>query len=137
MFLRAIAPLSVVALLAAAPSCPQPLGSAELAGPWGGEHIALVVSESGATIEYDCARGTIDVPLRAVASGRFTASGTHIREHGGPVHEGEVPDVHPAEYTGLVRGDRMTLTVRETDTDTTIGTFTLRRGVDARVFKCL
>ena len=137
MFLRWSASLSMVALLAAGPACPQPLGSADLAGPWGGEHIRLVVAESGAAIEYDCAHGTIDVPLRAGAGGRFTASGTHVREHGGPIHEDEVPDVHPAGYTGLVRGDRMTLTVRETDTGTTIGTFTLRRGEDARVFKCL
>ena len=137
MVLRGIVPLSVVVMLAAAPGCPQPLGSAELTGPWGGQHIALVVSESGAAIEYDCARGTIDTPLRAGAGGRFTATGTHVREHGGPVREGEAPDVHPADYVGLVRGDRMTLTVRETDTGTTIGTFTLSRGADARVVKCL
>ena len=136
MLLRAIAPLLVVALLAA-PGCPQPLGSADLIGPWGGEHIGLVVAESGAAVEYDCAHGTIDAPLSVASDGRFTASGTHVREHGGPIREGEVPDVHPAAYTGQVRGDRMTITVRETDTGTTIGTFTLKRGANARVLKCL
>ena len=59
------------------------------------------------------------------------------REHGGPVRDGEVADVHPAEYTGEVRGNRMTLTVRETDSGTVVGTFTLTRGANARIVRCL
>lgn len=135
--MRGIVSVSVAALLAAGPACPQPFGSGDLTGPWGGEHIALVVTDAGAAVEYDCAHGTIDGPVRAAAAGRFAASGTHVREHGGPIREGEAPDTHPADYTGQVRGDRMTLTVRETDTGVAVGTFTLRRGADARVFKCL
>ena len=137
MILRRIGPLSIAALLAAAPACTRSSGSADLAGSWGGEHIKLTVIDRRATIEYDCAHGTIAGPLAVAADGRFTATGTHVREHGGPMREGEVPDTHPAEYTGQVRGGRMTLTVRETDTGTTIGTFRLERGAAARVIKCL
>ena len=135
--MRGIVSVSVAALLATGPVCPQPFGSSDLSGNWGGEHIALAITDVGATVEYDCAHGTIDAPVRPAAAGRFTASGTHVREHGGPIREGELPDVHPAEYAGQVRGDVMTLTVRETDTGTTIGTFKLTRGADARVLKCL
>ena len=53
------------------------------------------------------------------------------------IRVGEVPDTHPARYDGSVTGNSMTLTVRLTDTNETIGTFTLTRAGTARVFKCL
>jgi hypothetical protein len=106
-------------------------------GRWGGEHVTLVASDTGATLEYDCAHGAIEGPLRPDADGRFEARGTHVRDHGGPIREGEKPDAHPASYQGYVADDQMTITVRELDTGTEIGTFTLRRGAEGRVFKCL
>jgi len=111
--------------------------AAPLLGSWGGEHIALVVSATGADLEYDCAFGTIDAPIDLRASGSFTATGTHTFEHGGPIREGEPPDTHPAEYRGLIAGTIMTLTVTLTDTTRTVGTFTLRRGRSPTIFKCL
>jgi hypothetical protein len=60
-----------------------------------------------------------------------------VREHGGPIRLGEVPDSHPANYAGVVRGDAMTLTVRLTDSADAIGTFSLTRGSPGRVVKCL
>lgn len=33
--------------------------SRDLRGAWGGEHIAMEVTDPGATIEYDCAHGRI------------------------------------------------------------------------------
>ena len=32
-------------------------------GSWGGEHIRMIVTKTGAKIEYDCALGTIDEAL--------------------------------------------------------------------------
>ena len=52
-------PFAVIALLFAA-ACTDPLTSADLLGEWGGEHIGLTVLAAGATLEYDCASGTID-----------------------------------------------------------------------------
>lgn len=109
----------------------------DIRGPWGGEHIALLVNDTGSTIEYDCASGSIAGAIRPGDDGRFENAGTHIRGHGGPSREGEIPDAHPARYTGRIEGNMMTLTVREADTGTEIGTFKLERGVSARVFRCL
>ena len=36
-------------------------------------------------------------------------TGFHVREHGGPIREGEPIDSVPATYLGSVVGDRMTL----------------------------
>src|SRR6266404_4607647 len=44
-------------------------------GDWGGRHIRLSVTERGATIEYDCANGTIEEPLLLGRDGRFDVRG--------------------------------------------------------------
>lgn len=106
-------------------------------GLWGGEHIALQVNESDASIEFDCARGTIDRPLLTDANGHFDMTGVYVREHGGPVRPGQRPDSHPARYAGWTDGKKMTLTVTLTDTKQTLGAFTLELGREPMVTKCL
>jgi hypothetical protein len=115
------------------PSAPSPA----LTGTWGGDHIALTVADTGTHLELDCAHGDIPGPLMADARNGFDVSGTFVREHGGPIRVGEMPDSHPAAYAGSVTGTMMVLTVRLTDTDEAIGTFALSRGSPGRVVKCL
>jgi hypothetical protein len=106
-------------------------------GVWGGEHIQMQVTESGARIEYDCAHGAIEQPLVLDGEGRFEATGIHVRERGGPVRIGDKPDSHPARYTGSVNGKTMTLTVTLTDTQDTLDTYTLTQEDSGRIMKCL
>ena len=128
-------------LMVAAIACSSPTGPGDLLaiGTWGGEHAALEVTEEGGRIEYDCAHGDLGEPLVVDRSGRFDVTGTHTPEHGGPVREDEKLVSHPARYVGRVDGDRMTLTVSITVTNTaeTLGTFALTRGVAGRLLKCL
>jgi hypothetical protein len=107
------------------------------AGSWGGEHIALQVRENSASIEFDCAHGTIDQQLSTDAGGHFDVTGVYVREHGGPARQGEEPDTHPARYIGRTSGKRMTMTVTLTDSNRTIGTFELELGREPMVTKCL
>jgi hypothetical protein len=97
----------------------------------------MEVTESGARIEYDCARGTISEPLLLDAQGRFDVKGRHFREHGGPVREGEESNGQPVRYTGQVTGDTMTLAVTPEGSDTAITSHTLARGKTGRLRKCL
>ena len=127
----------LVAALLLTAGCSSFTTPSDLTGPWGGEHIALVVTDTGSTVEFDCASGTITEPLALGPIGKFDATGTFTPGHGGPILQGETPDSHPARYTGQVKGNTMTLTIVETDSGTNLGTFTLQRGVAARVFKCL
>jgi hypothetical protein len=106
-------------------------------GAWGGDHVSLLLTATGGTLEYDCAHGAIDQPFVIDSAGRFQLAGTHTREHGGPIRKDEKPDKHPARYTGAVDGDTMTLVVTLTDSNEVVGTFTLTRGRMARVVKCL
>jgi hypothetical protein len=105
-------------------------------GTWSGEHISLEVTSQGAEVEYDCAHGMIDQKIVADDGGHFDLRGTHIREHGGPIRKDEREDRHPARYTGQLTGDTMTLTVTESDTGQSVGTFTLTFGRPPHLTKC-
>jgi hypothetical protein len=106
-------------------------------GPWGGDHVRLELTPAGGAVEYDCAHGGLTEPVRPGPRGDFEARGVHIREHGGPVREGERPDSVPARFVGRIVGDQMTLRVYAGARPDTLGPFELRRGGEARVFKCL
>ena len=107
------------------------------AGSWGGIGIGMVVTGTGARIEYDCAHGTIGEPLLLDADGRFEVKGLHFREHGGPVREGEEERGEPVRYTGRVTGENMTLTVARAEGEEPAGTYELVFGKIGRVRKCL
>ena len=106
-------------------------------GTWGGQHVAMNVNESSATIEFDCANGQIDGPLTVDRRGRFNLKGTFSREHGGPVRNDEQSSAQAARYTGRVDGKKMTLTITLSGEKGPVGTFELTRGSARRVFKCL
>jgi hypothetical protein len=106
-------------------------------GAWGGDHVGLLLTGTGGTLDYDCAHGTIDQPFVIDSAGRFQLAGTHTREHGGPIRRDEKSQAHLARYTGAVHRDSMTLTVTLTDSNEVLGTFTLTRGRMARIVKCL
>ena len=105
-------------------------------GPWGALHIRIDVGKNSATIDYDCANGTIEGPLTFDSKGRFTWRGTHRREGPGPIRVGHEFKGSPALYTGSIKGDTMTLTVKLTDSNEMVDTYTLKRGSFGRVFKC-
>ncbi|MCA1635081.1 MAG: hypothetical protein LC802_15675 [Acidobacteria bacterium] len=105
-------------------------------GSWGGEHVGLEVTERGATIEYDCAHGTIGRRIVPDRSGRFDVPGTHTEESGGPIRQDARARGYAVRYTGRVRGRQMSVTVRRGDTGKVIGTYKLVRGQEPSIFKC-
>lgn len=137
--MRRVSLLLLCALLLAACAVPGP-GAAPrpgtaLEGNWGGAHVALTLSATGGSIEYDCAHGMLDAAVVPDASGAFVVAGRHVREHGGPERVGEQLPSQPALYEGRVSGERMQLRVR-VGADT-LGPFTLQRGASAQLMKCL
>ena len=132
-------PLSVIgaAVAACAPATTNGEPGTPAIGRWGGDHVALELTPVGGAIEYDCAHGGLTQPVRPGSRGEFEAIGVHVREHGGPVREGERPDSIPARYVGRVTGDRMTLRVYAGSRPDTLGPFELRRGGEPRLVKCL
>lgn len=127
----------VLAVLLLGAGCDGSISGPELIGTWGGEHVSLTVARDGATVEYDCAYGTVVQPVVPDPRGNFEVPGAHVFEHGGPVQEGEVPDEHPAQYRGWTNGRRMTLSVTLTDTGQLLGPYELQKGEQALLYKCL
>ena len=105
-------------------------------GAWGGEHISMEVTSAGANFEYDCAQGNIDRSVELDRNGSFEIMGTYVMESGGPVTSESKPNSHPARYKGHVKDNKMTLTVTLTDSQVQVGTFTLVRGQEPKLFKC-
>lgn len=107
-----------------------------LTGQWGGRHVGLSLTPAGGTVDYDCAAGTIDAPLIPARDGSFSTEGRHTPGTGGPERIGEVPPSYRARYSGRVRGDRLTLTVR-VENGVLIGPYELRRGAEPILMRCL
>jgi hypothetical protein len=107
-----------------------------LVGLWGGEHIRLEITAQGATIEYDCAHGTIERRIYLDRRGSFNVSGTQVQERGGPVRQDEQSNGYPVRFIGQVNGKRMKLTVRNSVTKELVGNFTLVYGAESRLMKC-
>jgi len=129
--------LAICALLIVVSACGTTTGpdAVTVNGTWGGEHALLEIKDTSASIEFDCAHGTLQVPL-TLNRGAFDVSGEYVQEHGGPIRSDETVDRQPARYTGSVNGSTMSLHVRLTATGEDRGTYTLTRGLTGRVFKC-
>ncbi len=105
-------------------------------GNWGGAHAGMVVSDTGAEIEYDCAAGRITAPLLLDSHGNFDLPGLYIRTGPGPVPANDsLTPRFPARYTGHTNGKTMTFTVR--GDSVTTQTFDLSYGGNPNVMKCL
>lgn len=125
-------------MLVILPAYANSLGKSLPNSVWGGEHIKLVITSTGATLEYDCANGTIDEPLRPDKDGNFKAPGTHVFERGGPGRPVEPPPKrHPAFYRGWTNGIEMRITVILLDTKREFGSFKLGKGRRPVLEKCL
>ena len=103
-------------------------------GAWGGEHAALTVTDNGVTVEFDCARGTLDHPLVLDDLGRFSVVGTFLPDRGG-VREGDAVEKRPARYQGRIDRDRVEFTVT-LEAQTSRGPFTVGLGKKAELKKC-
>jgi len=102
-------------------------------GPWGGEHVALVVAPTGAAVDLDCAHGEITAPLRLDEDGRFALPGYYVRDVG-PAEDPE--NRRPATYEGRSDGRSLTLSFILLDGGERDGPFTAFPGAPAEVQEC-
>ena len=102
---------------------------------WGGDHVELEVTESGARIEFDCAHGTIDEPVRVDTKGAFALKGTLTPERG-PSRDGDASRAPKVTYAGTIIDDTMTLRVVIAGEDQPGPAYQLGRGRRGNVRKC-
>lgn len=107
-----------------------------LSGQWGGPHVGALFEGGLARLDYDCATGTIDEAVAPGPDGAFRAKGTHVPGQGGPIRVGQIFVSHKATYRGRVDKDVMELTAT-LDDGTVIGPFTLKKGAEPQIVRCL
>ncbi len=105
-------------------------------GSWGADHVVLTVTDNGGRVEFDCARGTLDHPLRLDDRGRFSVAGTYVPEYGGPVRTGEESQSRPARYQGRLDRQKVEFTVT-VEGQTGQGPFTVTLGKAPKLTKCV
>jgi hypothetical protein len=106
------------------------------AGDWGGDHVRMTVSASGAELDFDCASGKIAAPIALDAKGNFDVMGEYHAEHAGPIRRDEDQSTANARFQGKLSGDHLTLTITLLEGGTSVGDFALEKGSLGRVFKC-
>ena len=106
-------------------------------GVWGGEHIRMEVTDSGADLEFDCARGSISQRLELDDKGRFKAQGIYIAETPAPAAvDGGLPASGvKATYTGTLSGSSLRLEIFIEGQDMP-RTFDLVQGDQGHLAKC-
>ena len=105
-------------------------------GTWGAEGARLEVTNSGARVEYDCARGSIDQPLAVDSEGRLDVPGVFFRHQGAP-SGGERGNGQEVRYRGRLSGDTLTLKVLLEGAEEPLASHILTRGKPGRVRKCM
>jgi len=110
--------------------------SPNLIGAWGGPHAGIAFQGGLADVQFDCASGTIDVPVYPAKDGAFTARGTFRAGKPGPVRVGQIFRSEPASYAGHVAKNVMTITIT-LDDGTAVGPYTLTQGAAPQLTRCL
>jgi hypothetical protein len=117
------------------PIAEAPPGSNRLpTGVWGGLHVILEVTDTDASLQFDCAHGVISGPILLDKDGNFDVPGSYVSEGPGPIREGQERG-SKAHYSGTVRDGAMTLKVRLDNSDVK-GDFSLAHGKPGKIWKC-
>lgn len=134
---RQVGPLLALGLMACSSGGTVAAGRVDRVpvGQWGGEHVRLSVSDTGGSVEFDCAHGTLDAPLNVDTEGRFSVPGTLVRE-GGPVVPGREGEKQSVRYSGRLDGSSMNLDLSRDNGDR-MGSFLLKLGDRGKLVKCL
>ena len=102
---------------------------------WGGDHVRMNVTPSGAELEFDCATGTITETVPET-DGTFSLKGTFTPQRGGPTRRDEPPRTTAAVYSGTIERDTMTLHIVLAGNGREVGQYVLSRGAAGAVMKC-
>jgi len=126
----------VAAMVLQSLSSSTPMSQRKINGLWGGQGISMEATDSGATLEFDCASGTITEPIVLDSAGKFSAKGRFARQRPGPTREDDNTEGQPASYSGVVDGENLTLTITLTKDSEKVGDFTLAHGKIGRIRRC-
>jgi hypothetical protein len=103
-------------------------------GDWANTGIVMTVTDSGASIRFDCADATIAKQLRIKKDGSFVAEGTFMRSGPGPIREDAQGTA--VAFKGKVAGKTMSLQMADAKTGEKLGDYTVTQGQSGRLHRC-
>ncbi len=106
-------------------------------GNWGGKHIGLEITDSGATIEFDCARAVVEKPIIADQNGHFSIIAIYTQQSGGPVRQNSIDPSYRVKISGQILNKKMTLIIKRQSNNKSLGTFKLNYGAEPFLVRCL
>src|SRR6266550_6715299 len=121
---------SILALVACSAATSTPI--TDVVGTWGGDNAGMIVTGADVHVHIGCTLGDAVGPIHPDADGRFAATGTYSVD-AYPVSRGII---HPAQFTGQITGQMMTLTVSLTDTARVLGPVSLIYGKEPKMGPC-
>jgi len=103
-------------------------------GIWGGNGVAVIVTDTQVTVEGDCFSGLISQTLSPDATGNFSLPGTYT-VLAGPVRQGQQGT--PAQFSGSINGNTMVMNIT-VNSQFTLGPFAFTFGdYETIVHPCL
>lgn len=107
----------------------------QLLGAWGGPHVGISATESGMTLEFDCAVGEITERFSLTADNSFSVKGTYRPLQGAAMANAQATNM-PATYEGLLKGPKLELKVK-LENGSTVLTYTVEKNTEPRLTRCL
>ena len=126
---------AAIAVAAACADAPTGNGSTPL-GTWGSSTASLVVSDTGANLKilaFGSCFGSYGAVSLPISTPLFDRPGSYTQLTG--FYPGHVD--YPAEFSGVVSGSQMSITVSVAALGQTFGPFSLTRGVGNAWTPCL
>lgn len=115
----------------------QPAAAAEtLIGEFGGDRTNADFDSDGARLDLDCATAEIRRGVRVDTDGQFEARGLYVEDHIGPIDSEAAARAVEATFIGILRDDRINLTIRITGHGNP-EQLTLKRGHRVNRVRCL
>ena len=105
-------------------------------GVWGSPEASLTITRDSATLEILSSGGcfgTYGEMAQSIPNGPFSIAGTHTQLTG--VYPGKIQ--YPAQYSGVVQGNRMSITVTVPALQQPFGPYLLTAGVNNAWYPCL
>lgn len=126
----------IAAACAGSPSASAPLPTRLVLGTWGGDGAGVIVTDTLAHVHIGCTKGDFPRPASLDDDARFNVAGQYVlRAY--PVLVG--PPL-PARFSGVVRGNLLTLSVAVDDTVekklVALGPITVVLGRDPKLGPC-
>ena len=105
-------------------------------GIWGGKHIRLEITDSGANLEFDCAHAVVIRPIIPDKNGYFSIFADYTPESFGPVLRDSPVQSYRVKISAQIRNRKMTLTIKRQSTNKLLGTFMLAQNQEPFLVKC-